>query len=429
MSAVVLLAAGGAGWEAGVLALLERAPGAVVLKRCVDADDLLAAAAAGQADAAVVAADLPGLDAAAVEALRHHGVRPIGVVPVGPAGDGVAARAARAGLGELLVEDALGSLPSLLAEPPAAPGDPGDPDGLGGPDGAAGADPLLEAEVTTGAPAGRGRVVAVWGPAGAPGRTTVATAIAAELARRRLPTVLVDADPYGGALAPLLGIVDEVSGLLAAARLATTGDLEQRLPSVLRGVAPHLAVLTGLPRPDRWTELRRGLAGEVAEECRAHGYVVIDTGFSLEEDVALPGRTSRNQLTLDALEVADEVVVVGAPDPVGLARLARGLVDLREVVRRPPHVVVNRMRGSLGWSEKEVAGMLTGVVRTASVHAVPDDRGAVDAAAVAGRTVLETAPESALVRAVAGLVDGFAPPLVGRRADRSRRRLASLRRR
>lgn len=426
MTAVVLLAAGGAGWEAGVLALLERAPGAVVLKRCVDTDDLLAAAAAGQADAAVVAADLPGLDAAAVEALRHHGVRPIGVVPVGPAGDGVAARAARAGLGELLVEDAVDSLPALLAEPPAAPADLGEPDGLHG---MLGADPLLEAAVATGAPAGRGRVVAVWGPAGAPGRTTVATAIAAELARRRLPTVLVDADPYGGALAPLLGIVDEVSGLLAAARLATTGDLEQRLPSVLRGVAPHLAVLTGLPRPDRWTELRRGLVGEVAEECRAHGYVVVDTGFSLEEDVALPGRTGRNQLTLDALEVADEVVVVGAPDPVGLARLARGLVDLREVVRRPPHVVVNRMRGSLGWSEKEVAGMLTGVVRTASVHAVPDDRGAVDAAAVAGRTVLETAPESALVRAVAGLVDGFAPPLVGRRADRSRRRLAPLRRR
>ena len=51
-------------------------------------------------------------------------------------------------------------------------------------------------------------------------------------------------------------------------------------------------------------------------------------------------------------------VVVGSADPVGLSRLARGLVDLREVVGPAPvHVVVNRMRASLGWSEKEVAGM------------------------------------------------------------------------
>ena len=33
-------------------------------------------------------------------------------------------------------------------------------------------------------------------------------------------------------------------------------------------------------------------------------------------------------MTLAALEAADEVVVVGSADPVGLSRLARGLVEL-----------------------------------------------------------------------------------------------------
>ena len=50
-----------------------------------------------------------------------------------------------------------------------------------------------------------GRVVVVWGPQGAPGRTTVAAGLAGVLAARGAETVLVDADPYGGAVAQHLG--------------------------------------------------------------------------------------------------------------------------------------------------------------------------------------------------------------------------------
>ena len=41
---------------------------------------------------------------------------------------------------------------------------------------------------------------------------------------------------------------------------------------------------------------------------------------------------------------ADEVVVVGSAEPTGLARLARTLVELRDVTTAPQRVVVNRMR-------------------------------------------------------------------------------------
>ena len=80
-------------------------------------------------------------------------------------------------------------------------------------------------------------MVAVWGPAGAPGRTTVAAGVAAELARRRVRTVLVDADPYGGAVAQQLGVLDEVSGLLSAARVTAGGMLAERFGSVQRASA------------------------------------------------------------------------------------------------------------------------------------------------------------------------------------------------
>ena len=53
MICVLLLAAGEA-WESPALADLEEHPGVVVLKRCVDVDDLLASVTSGQADVEIV---------------------------------------------------------------------------------------------------------------------------------------------------------------------------------------------------------------------------------------------------------------------------------------------------------------------------------------------------------------------------------------
>jgi MinD-like ATPase involved in chromosome partitioning or flagellar assembly len=396
---IVLVVASGAAWESPAMQLLTGHPGVVVLKRCVDVDDLLAAASAGQADVAVLGLDAPGLDVAAIDHLRRHRVRPIAVVPRGASPELDRLRAARVGITALVDEDALETLPGAVTaveEPPPALG-PQDEDDAVAPD-------------TT--PAGSaGRVIAVWGPGGAPGRTTLAAGLAAELARRRLRTVLVDADPYGGAVAQQLGILDEVSGLLAAARLATGGQLAERFGSVQRGVDDLLTVVTGLPRADRWVEIRTGALEHLLEVARGHGQVVVDTGFSLEED---PGsdfgsRPGRNRMTLGALEVADELVVVGNADPVGLSRLARALVEVREVTGGVPvRVVVNRMRPTLGWSEKDIAGMVAGFTRLTGLHFLPDDRATVDRALVAGRTLAE-AGDSPLGRAVAQIVDALAP--------------------
>ena len=82
----VLLAAGGETWEAAALRLLENGQ-MVVIKRCVDVHDLIASAGTGQADVAVVAGELGGLDADAVMRLLRHDVRCVAV--------GGSARAAR----------------------------------------------------------------------------------------------------------------------------------------------------------------------------------------------------------------------------------------------------------------------------------------------------------------------------------------------
>ncbi|WP_446685605.1 nucleotide-binding protein, partial [Nocardioides pelophilus] len=245
---------------------------------------------------------------------------------------------------------------------------------------------------------------------GAPGRTTLATALAAELARRRLTTVLVDADPYGGAVAQQLGVLDEVSGLLSAARLATSGSLGERFPTVQRRLSDHLLVVTGLPRPDRWVEVRPGALTAIVERARRDAEVVLDTGFSVEQDPALDVgvRPERNGLTVEALEAADEILLVGSADPVGLARLARAVTEAHEVLPDPVlRLVVNRMRPTLGWREADVTAMLAGFGSHVGVHFLPDDQPAVDRALVAGRTLVETG-ESDLTRAVAELVDAMA---------------------
>ena len=239
---VVLIVAAGAPWESPALAALGARSDVVVLKRCVDVDDLLATAAAGQAEVAVVGLDAPGFDVRAVDILRRHGVRPVAVSPAGPALEAGRVRGARIGAASVVAEDDLDGLVEAVRrpEPPAPPREVAPPDDR--PVAAAG----------TG-----GRVVAVWGPAGAPGRTTVATGLAAVLATRG-PTMLVDADPYGGSVAQVLGVLDEVSGLLAAARLAGSGTLAEGFGGLPRALDERLGVVTGLPRPDRWTEVRPG---------------------------------------------------------------------------------------------------------------------------------------------------------------------------
>ena len=409
------MVAAGAGWESGALAALDRRSDVVVLKRCVDVDDLLASAASGQAEVAVVGLGAPGFDVPAVDHLRRHGVRAVAVCSGGAAAlEAARVRGASIGVAAVVADVDLDGLVDAVRR--TAPVPPPPPD-LAGP-------------ADTG-PDASGLVLAVWGPTGAPGRTTVAAGLAAVLATRG-PAVLVDADPYGGSVAQVLGILDEVSGLLASSRLAAAGTLTDRLDTVLRTLDERLAVVTGLPRPDRWTEVRQGTVEAVIEAASQRGHVVVDTGFGLDGDALDHGRPGRDALTVEALSAADQVLVVGTADPVGLSRLARALVELREVVGPVPvRLVVNRMRPTLGWSERDVASMVEGFGHPLSLHFLPDDRDAVDRALVTGRTLTESAPDSPIVRALSEVADLVAPVMSAPRAGRGlfRRRRAGAGRR
>jgi MinD-like ATPase involved in chromosome partitioning or flagellar assembly len=419
-------------WESALVSGLAQVRDDVsVVRRCVDLADLLATATTGQARAALVSADLRRLDGEALSRLDVSGLAIVGLVA--PGDEAAERRLCQLGVSEVLVADtaAVEVVAAVRRAVAAHEAHASVATEWGDPARALDSDPTHDATTSPGAPAEQpsGRLLAVWGPTGAPGRTAVAVTLAAELAALGHDTVLADADTYGGSVAQVLGVLDEAPGLAAAVRAADLGSLDRdQLSRFAPALGPHLRVLTGIVRAERWPELRAGALAKVLTLCRSLAdWTVVDCGFGLEQDEEIAYDTvapRRNGATLTVLDRADLVVAVGAAEPVGLQRLVRGLGDLAEA--RPagrPLVVVNRVRGSaVGGSPR--ARIRQALDRYASVEdpvLVPDDRAAFDAALLAGRSITEAAPRSPARRALAELAQRLADDQSATR-ERSRRR-------
>ncbi|RBY74767.1 chromosome partitioning protein [Geodermatophilus sp. TF02-6] len=428
MTVQVFTAVTGAGWESALVGALDRADhGVTVVRRCVDVSELLAAAGTGTGQAALLSADLRRLDGDAVARLSAAGVAVVGLVE--PDDDRAADRLHAIGVVRVLPADAEPEVIARALRDAVAGGPPTGRD-IADPRAALPARGLPEAPRERSA--GSGRVVAVWGPTGAPGRTTVAVGLADEAARLDVPSLLVDADVYGGVVAQVLGLLDESPGLAGAARQAAAGTLDEAaLARLAWAVRPKLGVLTGLARADRWPELRPHAVSAVLEEARrAAALTVVDCSFSLEEDEELSFDTAaprRNGVTLTVLESADTVLCVSGADPVALQRSIRALGDLRDVLPAvEPVVVVNQVRrGPVpGDPRREIAGALERFTGREAAVFLPADRRATDAALAAGRTLAEVAPGSPLrteLRALAATLAGLPAPAAGRRPGLGRR--------
>ncbi|MCC2335637.1 AAA family ATPase [Cellulomonas wangsupingiae] len=395
MGVGVLCAVQGAA-ESAIVQAVERSGGRLsVTRRCADLTELLAAAEAGLGGLAVVSGDLDRFDREAVATLHRCGVR---VVGLGDATRPWLAERLTAHGADLVVDvTSEGDVPDVVREALAVL-DVGRP-------------PAAAVPTAPAPPTRRGATVAVWGPTGAPGRTFVAVNLAAELAALGRSTLLVDADTYGGAVAQVLGVLDEAPGIAAAARAAGQGALD--LPTLARlapVVLPGLRLLSGISRAARWPELPASSLELVLSQARALADVtVVDTGFCLEQDEMLSYDTrapARNAATVTALEQADLVVVVGAADPVGVQRLVRALADAAErglVLSR--RVVVNRVRPTVAGSRpgEAVAAALARYAGVEDVVLVPEDRAAADAAMLEGRALREVVPGSPARRSLADL--------------------------
>lgn len=417
---------------------LDAADGVDVVSEVDDLEGVLAAVEARMCDVAVISGGHTDLHRAAVSQLRASGLAVVGAVP--PGDTEVSRDLRRLGVHARLFTDSGATAVSRVMQDVThqvksrhgtiAP--VGTSVGGGRGDAGRGETSELSGVVwrrgtDTALPSfygvARRRVIAVWGPAGAPGRSTVAIGLAGAFARRGIETVLIDADTYGGSVAPALSLLDESSGLLAVARAADRGALS--VPGLAERtveVEPRLRVLTGLPTHERWAQIRPasleavlGLARDLAR------VTVVDCGFSLEDDPELSYDTyapRRNSATLTALAAADDVLVVGRDDPVGLARLEAGLIELRAIGGSPTDVVLNQVRTPAPEPDtvepvrnaRSSAPVDHAASRRAAawrrlrdeyrIHQVPSDPDTVDKALIAGVPVTSVDPGSPVALAI-----------------------------
>ena len=264
------------------------------------------------------------------------------------------------------------------------------------------------------------RVIAVWGPHGAPGRSTLAIQLAVELCRRERRTALVDTDTVAPALALLLGLSDDAPGVAAACRRAERGALDSaeltRLATTVATGGGDIEVLPGINRPSRWPELSStrlratlGACREWSEETVVDVAAAFDADEEVTYDLAGP---RRHAATTASLNEADLIIAVASADPLGISRFVREHAELRRLTAPTPViVVVNQVRpGPLGIDARgQVRRTLERFAGITDVVFLPFDQRAADAALLHARPMTDVAPRSPFLAAVRRLASTLFP--------------------
>ncbi|WP_122941996.1 P-loop NTPase [Brachybacterium sp. EE-P12] len=371
---------------------MDRTRPARVVRRCADLTETLAVVAAGIGDVVLIDLSVRGLSRDAVASM----LRSAAVIGLRSREE---AEGTTVGLRHVLEADA--PIEEILAAVTAAVSSDEEHSGWV----QEGEEPASERET--------GRLVAVWGPAGAPGRSTVAANLAAEAALAGHGTVLVDADTYGPSLSQMLGVLDEAPGLVAAARAHDRDTLtEETLDALLPVVQTNLRLLSGIGVPARWAELRRGAMDGVWSALRRRGGIVVaDIAPVLEEDEELSYDTAapqRNAAALSALEAADAVIAVVAADPVSITRLLRDHTRLQELGVEELHVIVNRAGSPVPGDR--IRELIASRMPVDSLHLLPDDPVSCRTAAWDGALLSEAAARSALRRGLREIASSLLVP-------------------
>ena len=408
--------------------------GLTVVRRCVDAVDLLGAAALDADSPVIVSAVLPRISADVVT--RLEGRARIGLASDALSGD----RLARLGIETVLstsptpdatmqqVADvcraqAAQSAARSPAGGPAKSSGPAKSTGPAKSSGPADAGVPAPSDAQPGVdPAGtppgggpsageasgrRGTVIAVWGPMGAPGRTTIALGVAEALADDGARVCLVDADTYGPSVAMALGLVEETSGLSLACRSAEAGSLS---PAALASLTMTMTasqdgrwrVLGGIARVDRWADLGSAGLDRLWPVARAaFDVVVVDTGFCVESDDS-PGAwgRQRNAAARSALAQADHVLAVADDSALGATRLLSAWPQVGALVPGVPTTVVrNRADGRGG----QWRSLVDDRVAAHRIVDVPHDPRTLRACWSTGRSLGEAGRRSPVRRALVTL--------------------------
>lgn len=345
--------------------------GFVIARRALDAPGMIEAASERGIDIALVTADLHRISEATLIALRERDV-PVVVL----ARDETDAARFRELAQILPARSPIATVASALREAATR--------GAGATQQPIEPQPLVATGSQMPSQDRRGEVIAVASGKGAPGRTTVAIALAAELGRTGSTVALVDGDLRGGNVAAYLDL-DPRRGIVGVA--ASSGSLSERLEAELQP-GPHCAVLAGAERPELAATLPADFLGAVVATLRTRfERVVVDLGVPAEPSV---------------VRAADAVVIVAGADLVAIWNVRTGLPALRQTAPNARmYLLVNRQEGREHYGPDEVAKALD----VPTLGAVREDRKAARRAIAGQAPLSETGGKAArYLRAAAAVL-------------------------
>jgi len=114
------------------------------------------------------------------------------------------------------------------------------------------------------------------------------------------------------------------------------------LPAALARYGRRFEVLAGIPNVAAWSQVRPGeVVDVVGELCKAFDVVIVNVSHGIEDLTV--GSRGRFGVTRAILAEADDIVGVGAGNPVGIVRLLGWVADVRQLGGDAPvRLVVNR---------------------------------------------------------------------------------------
>lgn len=233
------------------------------------------------------------------------------------------------------------------------------------------------------------QLISVWSAGGAAGKTTIAIAIAAELAEAGHKVFLVDSDTYYPSIELALGQLDHPAGLAAACRLIShdrfdLGEL-QRLSVEFKCGSGRMTIMTGLSNSSRWPEVSAERFDEmITKASEFFDFVILDVASPIEAGIsASHSSVERNAVSRWAIAYSDKVISVCPADPISIARYLEVLPSVSELSPQGELLtLINRLRTSvLGLSAKQqIKESLDRLGQVQVAGFIPDDSAAADAA-------------------------------------------------
>ena len=183
--------------------------------------------------------------------------------------------------------------------------------------------------------------IAVWGPGGSPGRSTVAINLADSITRLGYSVLLVDADLFNPSLSLMLGAPMQGHTLSTLFAELSRNPNAQLKDFVAETNVKGLSILPGVSSLARASEIRIELFSSFLSAAAAYDYLV----FDVAGDLSQPGSAATpERLTRFLVRESHRMIAVGEANILGIDRLAKQAVDLRKLRHdRPFRFLLNRV--------------------------------------------------------------------------------------